>query len=519
MKTPSDALFLLIRSMTMSEKRYVKIYLSNNYSKKQLEDYLKLFDAIEGLRKYDEALLKNNLIGETLIKRIKKIKNSLSDVIMEGLEKYHSDSLDAKLRSKINQIEILFWKRLFKQCSMVLSKTKNIAAKNERWEMLMEIMEWERRLLQYTANQKQSDHSRISHNEQIQDTIHLLGNYFDYQKMLSQIILIEQKSQTVRNPKTKTLINSLLKKPLLTNDGKALSQKARQALYATKIKAYALLNKPEKAHTYSIAMKSLIPEAGCSMLELRSYFIALHHYGLSSLEVGKSNEVEDAAKSMRAIINTYDIKRTNALYPPIIIYSLDLLLQSYYNAGLFEKCIKNIEEYEEAIEKFHSKVSPLNQITFSFHVFFSYFGAEMYGPASIWLNKTCRLLEETELLHDVYSVCRMLRIIVNYELKEEDHLQYVLRSTYHYLSKSRQLYKFEKLMLDFIRLKLPKINSRKEQIDAFKKLKSKLEKIIKDPLEREVLRNFDFVSWLESKIENRSFAEIIRGKVYNSTSA
>ncbi len=39
-----------------------------------------------------------------------------------------------------------------------------------------------------------------------------------------------------------------------------------------------------------------------------------------------------------------------------------------------------------------------------------------------------------------------------------------------------------------------------------------MEELAKEPFEAKFLDDFDFISWLESKIENRPFANIIREK-------
>ena len=66
--------------------------------------------------------------------------------------------------------------------------------------------------------------------------------------------------------------------------------------------------------------------------------------------------------------------------------------------------------------------------------------------------------------------------------------------------------------MNFIRKKIPKIITDKERIVVFKELKIELEEITKDPFEKKALEYFDFISWLESKIENKSFAEIVKEK-------
>ena len=49
-------------------------------------------------------------------------------------------------------------------------------------------------------------------------------------------------------------------------------------------------------------------------------------------------------------------------------------------------------------------------------------------------------------------------------------------------------------------------------IDGYKKLQNKLEQLFNDPYEHRVQTYFDWISWLESKIEGKLFAEIVREK-------
>ena len=40
--------------------------------------------------------------------------------------------------------------------------------------------------------------------------------------------------------------------------------------------------------------------------------------------------------------------------------------------------------------------------------------------------------------------------------------------------------------------------------------------VSKDPSEKIMFEYFDFISWLESKTENRTFSEIMKEKAHNS---
>ena len=59
---------------------------------------------------------------------------------------------------------------------------------------------------------------------------------------------------------------------------------------------------------------------------------------------------------------------------------------------------------------------------------------------------------------------------------------------------------------------IDKINDKKEFIHSFKELKKTLIETSKYPFENSIFQYFDFISWVESKIENKSFTEIIKSK-------
>jgi RNase P/RNase MRP subunit POP5 len=51
--------------------------------------------------------------------------------------------------------------------------------------------------------------------------------------------------------------------------------------------------------------------------------------------------------------------------------------------------------------------------------------------------------------------------------------------------------------------------------NAFSELKEVLLNIKEEPSVKNALKYFDFISWLESKIEKRSFAELVKEKMSN----
>ena len=117
MKKPSDNLFQLIKSLTISEKGYFIKFASRHVIGEE-NKYLMLFDFINKQNSYDEDALKERFKNEKFVKQLTTAKNYLTNMILRSLENYHcSDSVDSRISNLINQYRILFQKTLFKKYS------------------------------------------------------------------------------------------------------------------------------------------------------------------------------------------------------------------------------------------------------------------------------------------------------------------------------------------------------------------------------------------------------------------
>lgn len=90
-------------------------------------------------------------------------------------------------------------------------------------------------------------------------------------------------------------------------------------------------------------------------------------------------------------------------------------------------------------------------------------------------------------------------------------LEYAVKSVHRFLEKRQRLYRLESLILDFIQKMLDE-NKDRGNTNDFRFLKKELSKLLTIPVEKKMFEYFDFITWTESKIEKRSFAEIVQKK-------
>lgn len=72
----------------------------------------------------------------------KEIQKDVFDLFVFGLEEYHKNNTSLA-RSYISQVEILLEKNLNSQAEKLLAKARKLANKENNYEMLYEIIEWQ----------------------------------------------------------------------------------------------------------------------------------------------------------------------------------------------------------------------------------------------------------------------------------------------------------------------------------------------------------------------------------------
>ncbi|MFB0924400.1 MAG: hypothetical protein QMB65_03810, partial [Vicingaceae bacterium] len=119
---------------------------------------------------------------------------------------------------------------------------------------------------------------------------------------------------------------------------------------------------------------------------------------------------------------------------------------------------------------------------------------------------------ETGLREDVYTFARLVNLVIHYELGNYDLLDYTIKSAKRFVAKSQKNYKFENVFLKDFK-KLLKNKDTETMQELFKDFKNELTEVLKDPYEQAANEYFDFISWLDARIENKTFAEVVRSKL------
>ncbi len=194
MKTPSIALFTLIKKMSPSEKRYFKRF-GLLQQKRDSSKYTLLFDAINAMEEYHEEKIIDQFKDYDFVNNFSEIKKYLFQQIQKALRNYHAqNTIDIVLYNYLTDISILYSKEMYSDCEKLIRKAKKLALKHEKWTILLSLNEWKRNVYRlshdvkgvenYMKNEIQNDKVYIENlvieqqyfNHSLEKVIHLRKN-------------------------------------------------------------------------------------------------------------------------------------------------------------------------------------------------------------------------------------------------------------------------------------------------------------------------------------------------------
>lgn len=515
MKTPSKDLFSLIQSLTTQEKVYFKTFVNRKTVHAGGRSYIKLFDVLNKMKEYDDAVLHKMLSESGIHFNIHKAKNYLIEAVLKSLADYHSDSsVDAEIRTMITQADILYKRKLKKMADKIVDKAEELALEHEKHEYLLLLCAVKSNMaleLDEFDDMKEFMETGIKKEQRYMEHY---NNTIAYRNLAITDTVINQSPELFSGSKAqRKSIKKLFAHPMLQDSRRALTLSSKKYFYSLNYKRFITQNKlSEKEKAYRMfkewvqylenkgAVLNSVPEM--YIWALARLFVCLHRSAF------KENEVEQIFSKAKHFYESLPKKRMNQN----IQMRFANFMANYINIQLFfltpEKSVKQIAEMNGSTYR-HLYPVELNTIGY-FNMAMSYFLLAQYHQALACLNNVVNI--KSKIRMDSQADGRIFLLIIHYEMKNMDLLPYIAKSSERWLEKNNYALKsFDKLLMDFFKYKLPKINTNEQQTKELSALLAQLKK--EKHKEYSIFqKEFDMVSWLESKIENRPMLEILREK-------
>ncbi len=510
-KIPSERLYSLVKSLSAPEKRYFKVFIGESHSASK---YRRLFEAIERQEVFDDEALSGMVYpGETIgSRKYSEMKAYLYQLILKSLQSYDADtSVDFRIKRQLQSVRVLFKRARYEECKSLIARTRKLARQYEDFTSTVELLHWEKQVAYAEMDVAffNDQLSRIDREES--NCLRQLGNLSDYRNIFFKLYISIRTENFLRSEDKITYLREMIRQPLMRDPAQALSHQAKVLYHRIfTLYYYSLLDMKR----FNVSGKQLLEVMESHPLllqeDISAYISALSNFALSCGLLGDYEAVRSCLQKFKTI-------RPKTLDDEIKIH------RSYYTylfglciyTGDFRAGVTALEQHFEEIRQLDHHLFETS--SFYFQYFYIYFGARDYDKALRYLNRWLGLPKSIER-QDMQSLAKIINLVLHYELGNTMLLEYLLQSTYRYLKQRERLLEFERRILQFIREAL-RIKTTTELRDAFSRLRAGLLELSSVPSEEAMLRYFDIISWLESKISGRDFAAVVQERYRAGTTS
>ncbi len=465
------------------------------------------------MNSYDEKRVIQHFNGDKFVNQISVAKNYLYNSVLRSLKSYRQIlSKRDEVKHLLEDISALFDKRLFPQANKLIRRCRKLTENYEMFSEMIQILIWELKIfVAEKAYGKKTDEIINSNYEERKIILNKIDNLYEYDRIEYNVVSVMTQGGDTKISGLEKKLNSIISNQILSDESKALSLSAKMKFNHIHASYHFALGNLDESYKYLNREIGLL-ENSKAMLEEKynDYLILLSNLLVISLELDRFNEFQNQLKKFRDNLINPIVLKSDKLKFFITNNSYLLELGFLKRTGEFDKILEVNENFNNSLSELKTGIVKADSYTQNNILSHAHFGLGDFNEA---LNLVLNILndKEAETRYPEFPYAKIYLMIIHYELKNFDYLEYLIKSAYYYFLKTKSMGKFERTIFRFLR-KLTNVSTDRGFRNAFTELKEVLFNIIEDTSVKNALKYFDFISWLESKIEKRVFADIVREK-------
>ncbi len=503
----NDTLFVLIQSLTKSEKRQFNLYVGRLVGNTDAK-FFALFKFLEKQKKYDEkAIIKSGIVSKQQLSNLKAhlYKQLLTSLRMNPAHK----NIRVQIREQLDFATVLYQKGLYKQSLKMLEKAKTMAIDNEEKNIAYEIVELEKVIeSQYITRSISTRADELTIQAKDLSTQNVITSKLS--NLSLQLYGILLKIGYARNDRELKEIDDYFNKKLPTFNYELLGFRERLWLYKANLWRCFLTQDFLHGYKYSSKWVHLFREFP-KMKEIHPvFYLKGYNYFLESLFfIQHKKEFNKELLIFESEVANDAIPKNNNTEVLIFQYLYSNKLHKHFMEGTFEEGSYLVDIVNDKIKTYNHLLDEHHITRFYYKIACLYFGMGDNKKCIDYLSKIIQT-KKIYVGEDLQCFARILNLLAHYECGLDYHLEKQFKETYKYLLKMENLQEVQKVFIESIRSlgDLYPHEFKKE----FKKIHERLLVYKNHPYEKRAFLYLDILSWLESKIQNKTVAEIIKSK-------
>jgi len=500
----ADPLFKLIKTLTKPEKRNFRLYVNRVQDSEHIK-FVQLFDVLDKQKKYDEQIIFEKLpkIKKT---QLSNLKRHLTKQILVSLRLIQKNT-DMQVREQIDFAHILYGKGLYLQSLKVLDRVKSIAKESHLDILHLEILEFEK--LIESRHITRSIESRADElvlqadlRQQVVSTASQLSN------LSLKLYGLYIKLGHIRDEKDFYLVDEFFNSNLPQLDPDNLTFFERVNLYQSYLWYHFIIQNFPFCYKYAQQLVDLFDENEAMKISNPDLYIrCMHNLMINLFYLNNHKKLLSTLHIFEQFIEIN--KKTFTQNTAVLAFQFINIskLNRHFMEGSCTEAIPLVKEIDKQLKLKEDFLDEHRVLVFYYKIACIYFVSGDNKKAIDYLNRVINL-KLGSLREDIQCYSRILHLIAHYELKNYNLLKYLVKSVYRFLGKVEDLNPVQTEILKFLRLAINK-NPRDLKTE-FIQLKGRLEKSRGRQYESRSFLYLDIISWLQSKIENKSVQQVIQ---------
>jgi len=531
-KNDLDKIRLLNNTKTIKELNSLqsKTHKISSEEVQELSSFLKsIFSEVKSNKKRIDASMEivrgdfgmdKVIIGPQSKKEVKPIKQNIEDAdslkfIYDTILQYLNDyrpSYESKILKWMGEMEELFNKKLFKASFYYLENAYKLASLYEAFSYLDNILKWKKKFVIYGIDQSQ----KLSDlDEEILNLREKAANYWQY-KIINQKV-IQGKAEIYKDlAKIKTL-NKLSKEKLLKNETYALSYTAKLHFHEINALIFNGLGKYKQAMQYWKSMIELCQAQPQFIYQnITPYIYTIHNYLNLCIQLNQYKEMEKGIEILNNLPQKFPYLINRVMFEDIKSKVYYHKFNLYFRSCEFYKTFKMVAEIDNFLEKSKTPIKSTFKAVLLYDLSYSLY---MYGKYNKSVQKLDQILafDDEELSKDFKVMAHFLKMINFVDQKSNIRLTREIKETKKMFTNNKPNNAFYSSFLELMAI-LNNSKSTTNEIEVYKDYKNKIEKIISAEENWESGNYFDLLSWIESKIDQEEFRDILKIKLSKKAS-
>ena len=499
--TKSEALILLVNSMTKAEKRS----FTSNSSSGRPTDYVILFEIINKNKAIIPSALQEVFQEVQPKANFNLTVNYLYKVLLDTLLALRENNDNTTyLNNQIGKAQILFEKAIYDEALDILDQVKEKARKLELEFIFLTAARLELKFLHMLNFPNISESELLSKHLQINESLKIIRRVNEQSvlhELMSHRVLYRE---SVRSNKQKEALNDLVVSEMSIMSASNIENFEIKKLHQLFQSAYLINVGDYKSALRSYyELNNLFEENSVFWANPPIYYMSVLEGILQSLRGIKEYDSMDYFINKIKSLSSYPFKDFQLhILSVTLLYELFPLL----DRGDFKQAKEQIDNnWNFILEKEHL-LPPNSRIEILLYLALAHFGLSQYKEAHKILNKV--LLQSKNFYYTpLYRTIRLVKLMVLFELDELDDYEFEVRSFSRSISQIKKAYRLEHIMLRFFNKGRDMMRNKDKE---WKKLEPILKEISNDVYEKQILRLFDFTAWIESKMTNTGLKEVIK---------